>query len=397
MTLIAITLSNRPPIITADILITSTHGEPELKLPNRPTPLKQEEVHHLNFKPSELLQKLYVIQPNICMCVAGRVYEIKLILEDFRNFCRLKSNEGKRWLTFEELKDFFTSYDQDTLKEVVLGIAVATDEQRGFVFTPDLHKQYWKGESSNDFGFVITAGSGAEQFLKHINWHHLVGSSHEPGDFMYAKHVNFSFITKFLAKENKTLKSLEDYWGGFLETCYFNGEKFEKVGKIVFVISDAVSDQNGNMTVPMPRLFIYSQYIDSVLYLTTVEATSFILSESKDSIEFFSKTFVKTLFIVKEIDFTNLPAALQQDDDLSFISTNIALGINVKINSQVNLPVSAYTEGEDVNVEFVDGDYIKFIWPVFLQEQHAAMVREIYPELQNAIDGRNPSDKATPY
>ena len=395
MTLIAMALTKKPPIMTADILITSEDGIADVKLPNRPSPLSDEEVRGLDYKPETFLQKLYVIQPNICMCVAGGVYEIKLILEDFRNFCRWKSNDGKRLLTFQEVQDFFSGYDQDTLKEIVCGVAVAKDEESGFVFTPDIHKGDWEAGISDDFGAVVAAGSGAKQYLEHIAWHNQVGSSHEPGDFMYAKQVNFSFITKLLSKENRTLKSLEDYWGGFLETCYFNGESFEKVGDVVFVISDAASDAEGSMTILNPRLFIYSQYIDNVLYLTTVEATDFTLSQSEESIEYVSKRFTKTLFRIEEIDAKNPQTGLHQDDDLSFISNNVALGVSVMITPQVHQPMSAYTEGLDVSVEFVDGDYIKLIWPVHLQEKHAATIKKYYPMLKEAVDGQNPSDKET--
>jgi hypothetical protein len=328
------------------------------------------------------------------MCAAGSVYELKLILEDFRNFCRWKSNEGERWLTSEEVREFFSNYDQDVLAKVVVGIAVSKDKENGFVFTPDNHKSAWKGGGSEDFGAVLAAGSGAEQYLKHISWHNQVGSSHKPGDFMYTKQVNLSFITKFLCKESRTLKSLEDYWGGFLETCYFNGESFEKVGDVVFVISDATTDDYGNMTTPMPRLFIYSQYIDNILYLTSVEAIDFEVKSSEESICYISQNFTKTLFLVEEIDGNNSPTALHQNDDLSFVSTKVALGINIKISPETHLPMSAYTEGKDVRVEFVDGDNIKLIWPVHLQEKLASTVMEYCPMLKDAIDGRNPSDKS---
>src|SRR5690348_2109116 len=115
MTLIAITLSEKPPILTADILITSIDGKKAVKLPNRPSALSNEEVRNLVYKPDQLLQKLYVIHPNICMCAAGRVSDIKMILQDFRNFCKWKSNYGERWLDIEEIRSFFSSYDQEIL------------------------------------------------------------------------------------------------------------------------------------------------------------------------------------------------------------------------------------------------------------------------------------------
>lgn len=376
MTLIAIAISKKPPIITADILTTSTIGSTGMQLPNRPTPLSKEELQHLSFKPYKLMQKLYVIQPNICMCAAGNVFELKLILEDFRNFCRWKSNDGEQWLTFEIVQDFFTSYDQDVLGKVVLGIAVAKDKENGFILTPNLHKPFWRGGGSEDFGAVLAAGSGSEQYLEHISSHKLMGSSHKPGDFMYAKQVNYSFITKFLCKENLTLKSLENYWGGFLETCYFNGECFEKAGNIAFVICDSETDQDGSMSIPIPRLVIYSQYIDNVLYLTTVQDLDFEIKQSEESICYASKNYTKTLFAVEEIDTKNSDSVLTQDDNLSFATGKIALGIYVKIDSQTYIPTSAYTEGEDVKVEFVDGEYIEMIWPVHLQDKQAETIKQ---------------------
>lgn len=395
MTLIAMAIREKSPIMTADILTTSINGEVDMRLPNRPIPLSNEEVQHLSYKPYKLRQKLYVIQPNICMCAAGGVYELKLILEDFRNFCRWKSNEGKQWLTSEVAQEFFSNYDQDVLAKVVLGIAVAKDKENGFIFTPDKHKPFWHGGGSEDFGAVLAAGSGAKQYLEHISWHKQVGSSHKPGDFMYAKQVNFSFITKFLCKENRTLNSLEDYWGGFLETCYFNGESFEKAGNVAFVISDSTTDEDGNMTIPMPRLFIYSQYIDNVLYLTTVQAIDFEIKQSEESICYVSKNFTKTLFAVEEIDAKNPASALTQDDNLSFVTGKIALGTDVEINFQTYLPMSAYTEGQDVKVEFFDGDYIKLIWPVHLQEKQALTIKQYYPTVKEAVDGRNSPDKTS--
>jgi len=389
MTLIAIAISEKPPIMTADILITSINGEVDMRLPNRPIPLSNKEVQHLSNKPHKLIQKLYVIQPNICMCAAGSVYELKLILEDFRNFCRWKSNEDKQWLTSEVVQEFFSNYDQDVLDKVVLGIAVAKDKENGFIFTPDKHKTFWQGGGSEDFGDVLAAGSGAKQYLEHISWHKQVGSSHNPGDFMYAKQVNFSFITKFLTKENRTLKSLEHYWGGFLEICYFNGESFEKAGNVAFVISDSTTDEDGNMAIPIPRLFIYSQYIDNILYLTTVQAIDFEIIHSEESICYVSKNCKKTLFAVEEIDAKDSASPLIENDNLSFVTEKIAFGINVEIDSQKYLPMSVYTEGEDVKVEFVDGDYIKLIWPVHLQEKQASTIKHYYLTVKEAVDGYN--------
>lgn len=386
-------VSEMPPILTADILTTSIDGEVDMRLPNRPIPLTKKEVQHLSYKPYKLVQKLYVIQPNICLCGAGNVYDLKLILEDFRIFCKWKSNEGKQWLTSEIVQDFFSNYDQDILNEVVLGIAVAKDEENGFIFTPEKHKSFWQGGGSDDFGAVLAAGSGRKEYLEHIAWHKQVGSSHNPGDFMYAKQVNYSFITKFLCKENRTLKSLENYWGGFLETCYFNGECFEKDGNVAFVISDSTTDEKGNMSIPIPKLFIYNQYIDNVLYLTTVQASDFEIKQSEKSISYISKNFTKTLFIVEEIDAKNAPLVLTQNDNLSYITRKIALGTNVKTSPQTYLPMSAYTEGEDIKVEFCDGNYIELIWPVHLQEKQASALKKYYSMIKEAVERGNSSDK----
>lgn len=393
MTLIAIALSEMPPILTADILTTSINGEVDMSLPNRPIPLTEKEIKNLSYKPEGLVQKLYVIQPNICLCGAGNVYDLKLILEDFRNFCKWNSNEGKQWLTREIVQDFFLNYDQDILNEIVLGIAVAKDEENGFVFTPEKHKSFWQGGGSDDFGAVLAAGSGKTQYLEHISWNKLVGSSHKPGDFMYAKQVNYSFITKFLCKENLTLKSLENYWGGFLETCYFNGECFQKDANVAFVICDSTTDDEGNMSVPIPKLFIYNQYIDNILYLTTVQASDFEIIKSKDSIRYISKNFIKTLFIVEEIDAKDKASALIQNDNLSYITQKIALGINVKTTSQTYLPISAYTEGEDIKVEFSDENYIELIWPIHLHEKQAKTIKENYSIIKEAVSSSESPDK----
>lgn len=398
MTLIAMAITDKPPILTADILVTSEDGEANVKLPNRPAPLSDEEVRHLRNKPLRFLQKIHVIQPNICICMAGGVYYMRVILEDFRNFCRWRSNDGNRVLTFQEVREFFSGYDQDVLSEIVCGIAVASNDISGFVFSPDIHKHIWQSGVSDDFGAVLAAGSGAKQYLEHINWHHQMDSSHEPGEFMYAKQVNFAFITKLLSKENLSLKSLEAYWGGFLETCYFKEGRFEKAGDVVFVISDAEADQEANLGLPIPRLFIYSQYIDNILYLTTVEATDFFLDQSEEYIEYVSFNFTKTLFKVEEIDARNAPDSLTQDSDLSFVCNNIAMGLNVRIGPKFIQPMSGYTEGGDVRVEFADVDYIRLIWPLHLQKSTERGLKEVFPLIKDAIEERNSSDTSqNPY
>lgn len=393
MTLIAMTISDMPPIITADILTTSINGEVDMRLPNRPIPLTENEVKHLTYKPYGLVQKLYIIQPNICFCGAGNVYDLKLILEDFRNFCKWKSNEDKHWLTLEILEEFFSNYDQEIINEVILGIAVVEDKENGFVFTPEKHKSFWQGGESDDFGAILAAGSGKTQYLQHISWNKLVGSSHKPGDFMYAKQVNYTFITKLLCKENLTLKSLENYWGGFIETCYFNGECFQKDANVAIVIGDSETDNEGNMSIIIPKLFIYSQYIDNVLYLTTVQASDFEIIKSEVSITYKSKDFIKTLFIVKEIDAIDYASVITQNDNLSYITQKIALGINVKTTAQTYLPMSAYTEGEDIKVEFNDGNYIELIWPVHLYEKQAITIKDNYSRIKEVAYQRDPPDE----
>ncbi|MBK8952736.1 MAG: hypothetical protein IPM85_11060 [Chitinophagaceae bacterium] len=44
----------------------------------------------------------------------------------------------------EVVQEFFSSYDQDVLDKIVLGIAVAKDKENGFIFTPDKHKSFGK-------------------------------------------------------------------------------------------------------------------------------------------------------------------------------------------------------------------------------------------------------------
>lgn len=398
MTLIAMTImKDRPPILVGDILITSTEGKIDMKLPHRPKSLSAEEIKHLSFKPDRLLQKLYVIQPNICICTAGSVYHLKLILQDFKSFCRLKTNNGERWLNPDEVQEYFSNYDQDILSNVVIGIAVAIDSKKGFLFTPDIHKEVWQGGGSHDFGAVIAAGSGATQYLQHIYQHTLVGSSHQHGDFMYAKQVNCSFITKFLCKEHQTLKSLNHYWGGFIETCFYTGQQFEKLSDIVFVIADAKADDDGNLDLPIPTLFIYSQYINDVLCLTTVQATDFSISISDDSIVYISESLSQTLFKVDQIDSESYSIAPDPINDLTFFTNNVAMGVNIDVASKALIPISAYTEGNDVEVDFVEGKYIKFTWPRHLFEKQNSILKEYLPSIIDSIKESDSSKNDSSY
>ena len=129
------------------------------------------------------------------------------------------------------------------------------------------------------------------------------------------------------------------------------------------------------------------------MYLTTVQASDFEIIKSKDSIRYISKNFIKTLFIVEEIDAKDKASALIQNDNLSYITQKIALGINVKTTSQTYLPISAYTEGEDIKVEFSDENYIELIWPIHLHEKQAKTIKENYSIIKEAVSSSESPDK----
>ncbi|PZR30066.1 MAG: hypothetical protein DI535_00775 [Citrobacter freundii] len=377
MTLIATSINQGHPFLTADILITEDNGKPDLQLPNRLEGIPREQFEQLSSQPTSFLQKLYIMEPNVCVCLAGNILTLKAFLQDLRIFCRIKSNDGRIAIKVLDLKNFFEGYDDAVLKELSCGIMIVEGNAGDNVEIYEAHYGQWIHGDTVVFGQVFVSGSGAAQYVKHLQVHASKAADPDKTSEFRTREVTFTFLVKLLAKERLTLDGINASWGAFLEVCFFDGERFVKNEGLAFILSDAKVDIDGNFHELVPTTFIYNEYHANILHLTTIEVSQLVIEESADSIIFESDECEHILFSVGEID-REIPAEATNVSP-GFFTNEIALSIMLELPNGAKMTMSIYTTGYDVAVEFSGKGTIKFTWPKVMHEIVARTVKSLNP------------------
>jgi 20S proteasome alpha/beta subunit len=360
--MIATTLNYSIPFVVADVLFSSEEGTEGIRLPTNDFPILPF-LKDVTYKPVFLKQKLYILQPNVCLAIAGNYNELVPFVTELRTQCKYYSNFGTRKVTKEQIMEFLSEQNLDiTLKESGFLIShVGYDEND----QPETWNQFTRGDwgeiDDDVFEGALAFGSGKKDFFNHIKQPVSVTSSHENGNIHRAMQMNTTFISKLLSIERVTLSNLQNAWGAGYEIAYFNGTTFKKIEDNAYVICHGDFDAIGEIGIPVPRLILYYNYVNDNLIITAVELYEITKTEEGQQIVFRSNfpDFFVNVYIVPSIEHKDSDPPIEVPDNFSFLTSAISFGYAITTPSNGMFNPAFYTVSKDVNVEFVQNKFVE--------------------------------------
>ncbi len=386
MTMIATTLNYNIPFIVSDVLFTSEDGRDGIQLPTNNFPIIPFLKDPIG-KPHYLKQKLYILQPNVCVAIAGVEKELERFISEFRTRCKYYSDFSTKKVTREQIMDFLKEYKLDkTLPESGFLIShVGYDENDN----PETWNQFIRGDwgqiEDDIFEGALAFGSGKKEFFNHIKQPMKITSSHENGNLHRAVQMNTTFVSRLLTIERVTLSNLHNAWGAGYEIAFFNGSSFKKIDNIAYVISHGEFNSTGDIGIPIPRLILYYNYYNDNLIITSVELYDITRSDSDAHMHFESTKFSVNVFLVPSIECKESDPPIEIPDDFSFSTSSVSVGYGIITPSNGVYNPAFYTISKDVTVNFVQNQHVKIKLHKDLSDMVKAGAQGAFPNIIKEI------------
>lgn len=253
MTLIAVTSNFGYPIMLGDILTTSETIENEVAIPTFLGGVNHRLPDEQKFLPYNLRRKIYVLSDQMAVGLAGYEYEMKLFLDELKNYFKYKSlSEGN-------IQEFLKEFGIETFPNCAAIILFADKLPEGVLISYH-YFGIWNHLSSSVYGDVLACGSGSSLFLEQaaIEWTTPLGPI--PDGLFRAISSNYTLLANILGQERLSLATIKKYWGAGFEMIYYDGERFQKMDDITIVLwRGTLNVKTGEYEVN-PFLFLNYQY-----------------------------------------------------------------------------------------------------------------------------------------
>ncbi len=372
MTLIASTLNYKMPFLISDLLWSSEFSDKSVKFPTNifdPSPYLPND--HQD-KPIKLGQKMYIINDKVCIIFAGINDEIIIFLTLFKDKFQSYDNISK-----DDIHEFLKAYKlENNYKESAFFITHIENLSNGAInvnqfYCPSITNEVdssnfnieegsWNIMHDKMFETVSALGSGTEGFLNIIKQNGTLRTQFEKGDFMSAVQANTTLIAQILTLERVALYTLKENWGGGFETAYYNGNRFEKISEIAYLISHGQFNSSGEIGIPIPMLIMYYKYINDILYIVSLEVNKYAIQETEMSITFtsFAGEFYTTIYEVEGIDLENI-YDFELPSDFSFNTNKVSIGYALVTSKNTIFNPAFFNLGPEVNINFLQGKIIE--------------------------------------
>ncbi len=394
MTLIASTLNHKMPFLISDLLWSSKPSNTHVRFPTNILDPSQHLPANQEYKPIKLGQKMYFIKNNVCIIFAGDRNEILTFLivikNAFQNYNKISKNDIHQFLSIYNLEQnykesaFFITHIEN-LPNDSINVSQFYYPSETNIVDPiefNIQEESWNIMYDPIYEEVSACGGGTEGFLNIIKQLGIFHTQFENGDFMQALQANTILISKLLTLERVSLYTLRENWGGGFEIAYYNGEKFEKINEIAYVINHSQFDISGDVGLPIPMLIMYYKYIGDILYIVALEVRRYSIKETEMYFTFISLTgeFHTTLYEVEGIDLENIED-YKLPSDFSFSTNKISMGYSLitKKNSIYN--PAFFNGGSEVSINFEQGEKIEVVINKKIVEDIKNIAKEIFPKL----------------
>jgi len=395
MSLIAFNNSHNMPFLFSDLLWSSAERPESIELPTNAFDLTPHLDIQLPYHPSALAQKMYIVKGKVCIEFAGYGNEIKEFLKEFTLRCKYFDDD----VHIDRMHEFLDEYPfaekfahsklclvHVTYKpgDPKVHLRVFTVPKIAHQVTPDLldiKSGVWNILQTDVYGTVYACASGTQRYLNLINQRMEMRTIAAKGSLDYAVEINCGLIAQLLTLERTSLYTVNHLWGGGFEAAYFNGEQFEKIGNLAYVINHGEFDPTGDVGIPKPKLVLFYRYFGRLLHITRIEIDKGEAHYSEDAIRFVSyagKHRVKPI-IVPPIDRQDSEA--DPTIDLSFKTNTVAMGYSLVTSKNTQLVPSLFKYGSHIFIDYQEGVKIEIIiHPGYINEIRLA-AKAVFPNL----------------
>jgi hypothetical protein len=334
LTLIASTLNYEMPFVISDLVWSGKRRGSPIPLPTHPPhdPLHRSRTR-FRHQSVRMMQKMYIIADNTCIVFAGDSEEIQILLLSLKSIF-----SNRTFISRKNIDDFLQSYVLQT-KFAESGFFIMQVEHtldnsitvNQFHFPRSQPSDSDAGEGWQTlhhplYEEVFACGTGIDDLFNVIGAPRDFKSSYSKGDFMLAVQTNLVLTAKLLALERTSRYTLRNFWGGGFETAFYNGKRLEKINHLTYVISQAYLDDYGRFGLPIPVVIMHYHYFNDILYILSLEAERYAISENDTFIFFTSQPgeYKASIFEVEGIDLGDIDDA-PFPEDLTFTSNKVAM------------------------------------------------------------------------
>jgi hypothetical protein len=334
---------------------------------------------------------MYFIKDNVCIVFAGLSDEILVFLTLIKN-----TFQNYDEISMEDIHRFLNAYDiEQNYKESAFFITHIENLPNGSIYVSqfycpskinnvdlikfNIEEGSWNIMNDPVYEIVSACGTGTKGFLNIIRQVGIFHTLLEKGDFLRAVQTNTMLVSKLLALERVSLYTLKENWGGGFETAYYNGEKFEKLNEIAYVISHGQFDVSGDIGLPIPILTMYYKYVNTTLYIIALEVHRYSIQETELLITFTSLTgeFHTTLYEVEEIGVENVED-YELPPDFSFSTNKISMGYSLITQQNGIFNPAFFNLRPEVNINFRQGKSLEVTIHKKIAEEIRNMSKEYF-------------------
>lgn len=350
MTLIACTINFKMPFLIGDLLISSTALRENFIFPANAALVPEEQWKEMTLKPVAFHQKIYVLSENVCVAFAGDFDQIRRLLIELRIRCRVLPN-----ISQDQMFSFLNEYnlEENFFESSLFMMIIERDENSNVTIqTIRYPTSFWSEAESPDYGTVYASGSGKGEFLTQVLSWGKTQLEGEPGDLPRTIRLNMAMITRLITVERISLYTLKKNWGGGFEGLYSNGRTFVKLEKFAIVILEGRFDNNGDIQIPVPKMVLFQQYQNDLLYILSIETIQCEMEEWQDRIIFRITNSYTRSFKVRSID--GIKDENEQSPPFAFSTNRVWLGYGIILSKSIFTP-SAFLEISEASVQWEKG------------------------------------------
>ena len=377
MTLIACTSNFKRPFLVGDLLISSSQARESIQLPTNTININ-EFLKPNNSYAVDLYQKIYIVNKNVCVALAGIVSEMTQFLKELTIRCSYYEKiEEANIREFIEEYDFKNKFTNSAFFIMLMANEETTISGKQFWYPLEL----WGSVKSEIFEEVYACGTGKDDFLYQASEDQKFEASTEKGNILRAVASNIGFIAKILATERISLNTINKNWGGGFETILFDGNSFIKLDQIAYVTNYSQFNEVGDIGIPIPQLILYYEYYKEVLFISSIEIKSWQnQKDNGDSIILTSNNYSANLFMAPRLDLEK-GSMIELPPSFSFQTYRVALGYTIISKSNGIFAPSYFSEGPEFNVIYEDTKFIQLT----LSKKRIDLIRksakEVYPKI----------------
>jgi hypothetical protein len=386
MTLIACTRNYNVPFLTSDILMSSLQANENFHIPTNNFNVVPFLPKDNIYKPASLAQKMYIVAKNICVVFAGDELEIKKFLNDFRIWCNINAP-----VRHEHIHQFLSRYDltNEFSKSACFIISIEhiglhSISVRMFNIPKKMldwkkkTREVWQYLENDLFELVYASGSGRDDFLNVIDQKIELTTQHPKGSIWHAIQTNLSLIAKTLALEKVTLNTLKKNYGGGFESTFYNGNEFEKISNVVYVVAYKQFEKDGEIDVPFPKVFLFCTYISDIFRIIAVEVNRARKDTVDDKIIITAEadSFECRCFDVEGLD--SIPNNIALPMDFSFKTDKVAMGYSLIGPDDGNYNPCWFNQHPELTVTYVHQRSIQLILSREINESLRTSCKEYF-------------------